>query len=98
MRINQKSDDMPDFGKDPVTTIPDHVSDKLTFRSLALASYLADRQKHYENVLEGSAQEASSMSIVERLAFYEMTIDALLLRQNEIENRLGGSPLKEGEN
>ena len=55
---------------------------------MALANYLADRQRYFENLLE-SGDDSSSMSLVERLSFYEMTIDSLILQSKAHEKRIG---------
>lgn len=81
MRINPEHDNTPDFGEDPIDMLPDKFKEKLTYRSMALANYLGDRQKYFENLL-GASEDSSSMSLVERLSFYEMTIDSLIAKSN----------------
>jgi len=88
MKLNEEEDSKP---TDPIDLLPDNVMERLIARSADLAAYMSDRQKHYENFLQGNVSDSSTMALTERLAFYELTIDALILRQAEVEQRLGGT-------
>jgi len=88
MKLNEEEDSKP---TDPIDLLPDNVMERLIARSADLATYMSDRQKHYENFLQGNVSDSSTMALTERLAFYELTIDALILRQAEVEQRLGGT-------
>ena len=88
MKLNEEEDSKP---TDPIDLLPDNVMEKLIARSADLAANMSDRQKHYENFMQGNVSDSSTMALTERLAFYEITIDALILRQAELEQRLGGT-------
>jgi hypothetical protein len=88
MKLNEDEEEKP---TDPIDLLPDHVMEKLIARSADLALCMSDRQKHYENFLEGNVSDSSTMALTERLAFYEITIDALIIRQADLEKRLGGT-------
>jgi hypothetical protein len=96
MKLNEEEEN--DTPQDPIDLIPENVMESLVERSATLASWMSNRQKHYENFLQGDVTDSSTMALTERLAFYEITIDAMILRQADLENRLGGSINKGGNN
>ena len=95
MKLNKEEEEEP---QDPINLLPENVMEMLIARSADLAHCMSSRQKHYENFLQGSVSDSSSMALTERLAFYEITIDALIARQTDLEKRLGGSITNGGDN
>ena len=98
MRFNIPDDEPEEFNddfEDPIDMIPDHVRKIIDQKIYELSSNLSARQTFFKEKVgkmgEITNEDTSSLALVERLAFYETIIDALLRRMDNIEKRIGGT-------
>lgn len=86
---------------DPIEMLAGPAIDRIWKKVEDLEINLKRRREHYQGPTKAShseiqssnhftSEEAETIALLERLAFYEITIDALIARMNELENRLGG--------
>jgi hypothetical protein len=93
MKINTPDDDDP---IDPISLCPEQVVKKIQTKTEDLTFFLSSRANFWkERIDEGAVdgEDFSTIALVESLAFYETMIDALVLRQTHLEERLGGNGL-----
>lgn len=94
MNIKAPNDEEEPDPIDPISMCPAKVTEKIQSKTQDLTFFLSQRAKTWEeNIGEGQidGNDFSTIALLERLAFYETMIDALLLRQTALEQRLGGT-------
>ena len=79
---------------DPVTQLPDNISEYLMNTTHDLTIYLGQRADHFKSNAEGmsvgDSVDFSTCALIERLAFYETMINSLISVTKKLEERLGG--------
>ena len=93
MRFNTPDDDEnEDEFDDPIDMVPKKVRIILDGKIHELSGNLSKRQTHFMNMegIEVNDQDASSLALVERLAFYELSIDALVRKVDNLEKKVDG--------
>ena len=81
---------------DPVTQLPEHISEYLMNTTHDLTVYLGQRAdffKHNANEMSVDGSDGvdfSTCALIERLAFYETMINSLISVTKRLEERLGG--------
>lgn len=79
---------------DPVTQVPDDISEYIMNSTHDLTIYLGQRAEYFKanakDMSVGDGVDFSTCALIERLAFYETMINSLIAVTKRLEERLGG--------
>ena len=98
MRYNKKSEDESpktvSGEADPITQVPENISEYIMNSTHDLTIYLGQRAQHFKcnakDMSLGDGVDFSTCALIERLAFYETMINSLITVTKRLEERLGG--------
>jgi hypothetical protein len=99
MRYNKRSEDESpktvSGEQDPLTNVPENISEYIMNSTHDLTIYLGQRAEFFKKNAESTTGSADSVdfstcALIERLAFYETMINSLIGVTKRLEERLGG--------